>query len=74
MRDTHSGSITSPECNVDSTDAHTLYVYKFAATHGAFFAIILLLLLVTGYQARRKSAHSKRHTVNTINAVRSRPT
>ena len=31
-----SGTITSPECNVESADAHTLYLYKFAATHGAF--------------------------------------
>ena len=66
-----SGTITSPECNVDSTDAHTIYVYKFAATHGAFFLILLLLQLVKCSQAACGSvAHAKRHTVNTINAVR----
>ena len=68
-----SGSITSPECNVDSTDAHTLFLYKFYATHGAFFLVILFLLLLECYQAAFGSGmHDKRHTINTIYAVRDR--
>ena len=56
-----SGTVTSPECNVDSTDAPTIYKLKFAATHGAFFAIILLLAAVACCQGSCGSgAHRKR--------------
>ena len=74
LRSSRSGTITSPECNVNSTDAHTIYVYKFAATHGAFFLILMLLLLAACSQAACGSGaegkRHQRHTVNTINAVR----
>ena len=64
----HSGTVTSPECNVDSTDAHTLYLYKFAATHAASFCVVLVMLLVASFQ----SSGTKRHVMNTVNAVRDR--
>ena len=60
--------VTSPECNVDSTDPHTLYLYKFAATHGAFFVVMLAMLLVAVFQ----SSGTKRRVMNTVNAVRHR--
>ena len=61
-----SGTVTSPECNVASADAHTIYLYKFAATHGAFFCVILVMLAVASVQ----SSGTKRHVMNTVNAVR----
>ena len=63
-----SGTVTSPECNVDSADPFTLYLYKFAATHGAFFCVVLVMLLVASVQ----SSGTKRHVMNTVNAVRDR--
>ena len=63
-----SGTVTSPECNVDSADGHTLYLYKFAATHGAFFCVVLVMLAVASVQ----SSGSKRHVMNAVNAVRDR--
>ena len=62
-----SGTITSPECNVDSTDAHTIYLYKFAATHGAFFSVVGILLLVGCLSSDKRA---KRQVMNTVKAVR----
>ena len=63
------GSATTPECLVQTEDPQTLFLYKFAATHCAFAAIVVLLLVVAGVQSKRSGAVSFRKMLNTINAV-----
>lgn len=63
------GSATTPECVVLTEDPQTLFLYKFAATHCTFAAIVVLLLIVAGVQSKRSGADSFRKMQNAINAV-----
>lgn len=63
------GSATTPECAVQTEDPQALFLYKFAATHCTFAAIVVLLLVAAGIQAKRSSVDSFRKMLNTINAV-----
>ena len=63
------GSATTPECAVQTEVPQTLFLYKFAATHCAFAAIVAILLVVAGVQSKRPGAGSFRRMLNTINAV-----
>ena len=63
------GTAITPECSVTSSDPQTLFLYKFAAMHCAFGAMVALLRAVACVQVKTSDDGSYRRTVNTINAV-----